>query len=690
MDSRFTLTLLAALSLINPSFANSISVPGDSSFVAPAGFPTSAFASYWLPPSPSKEPQPIIQSPVLNLTFPLGVTNQSNIPQNDTDPIIFPEPLANISAEATQNLIDGILAQISEIIQGDTISGNCSKCIASLIAAKSAALFAPASVPDAMVSLCKKFKFQSNSSCEVSYEASTYGAVWTQVLKFADVGGQDGQWICNTISSTFCPKPWTTPTNTTGLFPKPKPVNATAPCASGKRVKVLHLSDFHLDPRYAASSEANCSSSMCCRTNTPNSAVPVGQISLPASLYGSFKCDTPYDLALAALQAVGPLTGTGNGKESLAWTIYTGDLVAHDPQNQLSRAFTEYTETSVYSMFKQYITGPVFAALGNHDSNPANTDAPHTLPGRLGEQQSWHYDSVAALWQHEGWITTEAAAEAKTHYGAYSIKTHYGLRIITFNTDFYYRGNYFSFINTTNPDNSGMFKFMIAELQAAEDAGERVWIVGHVLSGWDGSNPIANPSDLFYQIIDRYSPHVIAAVFFGHTHEDQVMIYYANNGTAQTAGNALTAGWIGPSVTPLTNLNSGFRLYEVDTGSFDIYEAWTFVANVSAFSALSTTGPTFKLEYSTRDAYALQAGWTDDAPLNATFWHRVTEAMERNHTLVQMFNGFQGKGSVKSPNCTSAACVGAKVCYMRSGSVALGRACAQGFASVQSEYTGTG
>ena len=31
---------------------------------------------------------------------------------------------------------------------------------------------------------------------------------------------------------------------------------------------------------------------------------------------------------------------------------------------------TEYAETSVFGMFKEYIGGPVFAALGNHDSNP--------------------------------------------------------------------------------------------------------------------------------------------------------------------------------------------------------------------------------------------------------------------------------------------------------------------------------
>jgi hypothetical protein len=51
-----------------------------------------------------------------------------------------------------------------------------------------------------------------------------------------------------------------------------------------------------------------------------------------------------------------------------------------------------------------------------------------------------------------------------------------------------YKANYFNYINLDAPDNSGMLRFLTDELQAAEDAGDRVWIIGHVLSGWDGSN----------------------------------------------------------------------------------------------------------------------------------------------------------------------------------------------------------
>ena len=652
---------------------------GPSAYTVTADFPTSAFISYYVPPATTQEPQPILHDPVLNITYPLNLTDPDTLPTVDNDPVFYPRPIANVSNATAASLVQAAISNITGIIEAGNGASNCTRCQAALAVAKRVAQIAPTRVPDLLVTLCKQFKFSSNATCQNNYAATSFGAIWTQVLVFADVTGLDGRYICNDLSKTFCPVPTVSQLDTTNLFPKPKPAHASSPKASGERVKVLHLSDFHLDPRYEVASEANCTSGLCCRTNVHASGLTLPEIELPAPLYGAFQCDTPYYLGLAALQSIGPLTGTTKDSP-FAWTIYTGDLVSHDSQNQLSRAYVEYTEYSVYSMFREYIGSPVFPVLGNHDSNPEAIDAPHSEPDGLGQQFSWNYDHVAALWQQNGWINSTIAQEARLHYGAYSVKNQYGLRIITLNTDFWYRSNFLNYYNTSNPDVSGMQAFLIQELQGAEDAGERVWIIGHVLTGWDGSNPLPNPTDLFYQIVDRYSPHVIANVFFGHTHEDQFMIYYANNASdISSAKNALTTGWIGPSVTPLTNLNSGFRMYEVDTGSFDVYDAYTWYSDVSSFPDLNTssTGPTYRFEYSTREAYEI--GWPDDAPLNATYWHAVTEAMEKDIGLVSKFNTFEGKSSVMTPNCTNEACAQAKICYMRSGSAPLGRQCPQGY-----------
>lgn len=389
---------------------------------------------YESPALPTREPQPIIYDPVLNYTFPYELTNPDAIPEGN-DEIFFPAPVANLSLSRKHDLVEAAVTNVTSTINSGTSETSCDTCKKALAAAKPAALFAPHLVPKAIISLCKAFKFKSDDECEGTYSENSLGPIWTQVLAFADVEGLDGQYICHSLKDDFCPRPHTRSLDTSNIFPKPKPDDASPPKASGKRIKVLHMSDFHLDPRYAVNSEANCSSSLCCRSDNFNEDSEDNPL-LPASSYGSFKCDTPYDLALAALQAVGPLTGTGRGPEydSLAFTLYTGDLQAHDPDQQGSQEYLEYIETSVFEMFKKYLTGPVFVTLGNHDSSPANIDAPHRLPGRLGEQSSWNYEHVAGLWLHEGWISRPSADEARTHYGGYSIKTHYGLRIISLNT----------------------------------------------------------------------------------------------------------------------------------------------------------------------------------------------------------------------------------------------------------------
>ena len=353
---------------------------GPHAYTVSAGFPTSAF-SFYVQPASTQEPQPILHDPVLNITFPLNLTNPKTIPTVDKDPVFYPTPSVNVSNATAASLVQAAIANITGIIEANNTASNCSKCQQALAVAKRVTLIAPKSVPGMLVSLCQKFRFSSNATCTNNYAATSYGAIWTQVLAFADVTGLDGRYICNDLSKTFCPAPAVSPLDTSNLFPKPKPANARAPAPSGERVKVLHLSDFHLDPRYAVNSEANCTSGMCCRTNVHASGFTLPQIQLPAPLYGAYKCDTPYYLGVAALQSIAPLTGT-KGNSSFAWTIYTGDLVSHDSQNQLSRAYTEYAEYSIYEMFKEYIGSPVFPVVSNFGglvSQRSNTKSDITL-----------------------------------------------------------------------------------------------------------------------------------------------------------------------------------------------------------------------------------------------------------------------------------------------------------------------
>ncbi|KAF8079019.1 Metallo-dependent phosphatase-like protein [Lyophyllum atratum] len=651
-------------------------------FTAPGVFPTSVFAKYYNnPTATSAQVQPVVSDPVTHEVYPFALTNPDTIPQiNNIDPHPLP-PTAS-----PDRLRSAALQQINSILSNPAFGPDpCPRCLALLEVMKFVSLAAPDQGPSLAMALCDLLKLAP--SCNASYGKQGLGAVITQVIANMNAGGYDGQAFCQNFLG-LCPAPPTSPLDLRNWFKKPKPNPLPPPKQrSGKRLKVLHMSDFHLDPRYATGSEGNCTTgSPCCRKTGFNQGSPNTTL-LHAPRFGTFLCDTPLSLAMSALQAIPALTDTKD--TGFAWTVYTGDLVSHDPENQLSRGYVEYTEAIMYDLFRRMLgSGPVYAALGNHDTYNQAQDAPHSLGGALAEQFSWNYDHVASLWKHEKWLPDAAVTLAKAHYSAYMVKRADGLRVISLNTDMWYRSNLFNYINMTDPDVSGMLRFLTDELQSAEDAGDRVWIMGHVLTGWDGSNPLRNPTNLFYQIVDRFSPHVIANIFFGHTHEDQLSIFYANNATVISAETAGTVAWIGPSLTPITNLNSGFRVYEVDSATFDIMDAHTWKSDVSAYPELdgqTRFGPVYTYEYNTRDTYGKSIlNWTENDPLNATWWHHVTEAMEADPSLVTVFNTMQGKGSIKTKACTGD-CVAAKICYIRSGSASIAiQNCKPGFGSVQS------
>jgi sphingomyelin phosphodiesterase len=342
---------------------------------------------------------------------------------------------------------------------------------------------------------------------------------------------------------------------------------------------------------------------------------------------------------------------------------------------------------------------PIYATLGNHDSLPEAFNTQNALnpnSSLTSNAISWNYELLSSMWQQDGWITSSEKKYASTHYGAYAHTTKQGLRIISLNTDFYYTSNLFNYWNVTNPDTSGMLTFLANELTACEKANQRAWIIGHVLSGYDGTNALPNPSALFYSIIRRFSPTTIAGVFFGHTHEDQLQIFYdylpnsttithngktLRNTTAVDYSKPVQMGYIGPSITPLTGNNAGYQLYQVDAKTFSVTGIQTYIANVS--ESLTWTRPVWQFEYDARTVYApavqvASGGWPRSSPLNATFWDAVTQTMLNNRSYVEMYNLLETKSSVVTGNCSSVECARMKVCYIRSGSAGLGLMCPDG------------
>ena len=79
--------------------------------------------------------------------------------------------------------------------------------------------------------------------------------------------------------------------------------------------------------------------------------------------------------------------------------------------------------------------GQAYAVVGNHDSSPVNSFPPGAVDTTITTQ--WAYDVMSSDWS--SWIGATAAAEADSNYGSYSVLTSQGLRIISVNTNFWYK-----------------------------------------------------------------------------------------------------------------------------------------------------------------------------------------------------------------------------------------------------------
>ncbi|TEY74299.1 hypothetical protein BOTCAL_0074g00300 [Botryotinia calthae] len=446
---------------------------------------------------------------------------------NETSPV--PVPLPTLSK---QEIEDSIFNEIQAIVNGNGLTTDCAKCIAGTEVMHLAAIMQPVeTIVNLLIRACETFPKVYDSiyaeTCHEEYSGiGGTGPYLAQLFAKMSMATGDMQGYCFYVWDT-CTLPATIPIDESAYF-KPKPANkTTAPSPSNQTIDVLHLSDWHLDSRYDIGSEANCSQYMCCRPYSTNTDLDTtsDNPSTPASRFGHFYCDSPPDLALSAFSTMDQFIN----RSDVAFTIFTGDIVSHDNDDQISQAYVEYEETVTYQTFKaQMKNSPIYATLGNHDSLPEALNTPNLINNSTGQSNvfSWNYNLLSSLWLKNGWIDSEAAQYASNHYGAYATVTSQGLKIISINTDFWYTANIFNFFNMTNPDTSGILTFLANELQKSEDIDQRVWIIGHVLPGYDGTNALPNPTALFYSIVARFSPSTIAGIFFGHTHEDQLMIYY--------------------------------------------------------------------------------------------------------------------------------------------------------------------
>jgi hypothetical protein len=176
-----------------------------------------------------------------------------------------------------------------------------------------------------------------------------------------DMLGEDGQTLCAFMFGT-CDLPPPPALDLDVLFRgrTKKPAPRKMKHCEREPLKVLHISDYHLDMRYVVGSEAACTGPVCCRVFPyTNVSAPITE---PAALFGNYLCDTPEPLATSVFRSVPEVTGFQ--WDEFAFGIFTGDLVSHD----LWELTPEYVIAEELVSYQQFFDGmggvKMFPTLG--------------------------------------------------------------------------------------------------------------------------------------------------------------------------------------------------------------------------------------------------------------------------------------------------------------------------------------
>ncbi|KAJ3333067.1 hypothetical protein HDU76_011755, partial [Blyttiomyces sp. JEL0837] len=481
-----------------------------------------------------------------------------------------------------------------------------------------------------------------------------------EVLRDPKFTSSSRQQLCHSLAGLCPANPITTAKLT---FPSAKPASYPFPQPKGKNLKyVVQLSDFHLDPEYVVGAEGACVGFLCCRSDSTTPS----NITRPCSPYGDYGADAPQALAASALKFIPTVV------PKIDLLILTGDLVPHSLWETTTQNVFSALETAVNLIKTNLPNVTIYPSVGNHDTSPTNYFAPTTFASYLSTSQFGpSFTATKDALNHMGglfqsWLPADAVNSFKKN-GNYIVKPWAGFKIISFNTNYCYADDLYTYLlgGVTDPDN--VLSWVISELAASEAANEKVWIIGHIPPGT--TDCVEDFSHLFYQIVDRYSPSTLTGMFYGHIHSDQFQVFYSiGSETNPTAAKAINAAYVSPSLTPYTNLNPGFRIYTVDADTMQVIESTTYTANLHNVISWSTTGsgPQWELEYNASNAYKSAFNQTEGW-LSPAFWHRVTENIQGNvDNALNVYRKLEVKSSGFEGGC-DANCQKKLVCQLRAG-----------------------
>ncbi|XP_064099686.1 sphingomyelin phosphodiesterase-like isoform X1 [Macrobrachium nipponense] len=388
---------------------------------------------------------------------------------------------------------------------------------------------------------------------------------------------------------------------------KPPVIPIILPDPTEPTIKVLQISDTHMDPLYAPGSNAQCGEQLCCRSEWGEPPTPDAE----AWFWGDYRyCGSPPWMLEDMLAHI------RSEHQDLSYVMWTGDVVPHNmwsTSKEWNMRLVKETNEMIQAYFQDI---PVFPVIGNHEMSPIDQyPDPDNVPAELAAD--WLYESLAAQWAR---VIPDLDISTVLYAGFYSVPITPGFRIISVNSMFGYGADVWLYQNSN--DVAHELAWLENELWKAEQEGELVHLLGHIPPGLLSNE--RTWSREYNRIIRRYE-NIIRGQFFGHTHYDEFEVFHDGD-------RPIGVAYVAPSQTPWYYLNPAYRIYTIDGERPEttrmVLDHSTYVMNLTEAHETNVTR-WFEL-YSAKDAYGMQSLKPED-------WHQLGLRMADDRTLFDVY-----------------------------------------------------
>eukprot|EP00347_Sterkiella_histriomuscorum_P016021 403354796 len=327
-----------------------------------------------------------------------------------------------------------------------------------------------------------------------------------------------------------------------------------------KTLKVVHISDPHVDFDYKIGADAMCNMPLCCRAENGFPTDPKRQ----AEQWGSYLCDIPPHVFDSMLTYV----KTQVQPDILFWT---GDNSPHDVWENDNTDVTTST-LNITNMITAAFQGSnisVFSIEGNHDTWPVNVQDFSDANSNI------QINGIAPNWKQ--WLDPDTLVKF-AEYGYYSqtLKLKDGrefpnTKVIGINSQACNNQNWDLIKNRFDPGNE--IEWLQAELDQLEKSNGNAILIAHIPPGTDCLHDWGHR---FRGLMERYQ-HIVRFSLFGHTHDDSFAVTQSLEDNKNIGVN-LIAG----SVTSYTNMNPSFNVIEIDEETMLPINYSTYYFNISS------------------------------------------------------------------------------------------------------------